>query len=207
MSNQEALRELIQRFAISALSVERKHEAVNEEIMLNKYTGDFHIKTKDGIVLSVDNINREKATIDEAVRIAELMGMTGKCYKIDFENKQLPTHIDYSTNIMQNDTIELPANTKDVLLYLDVDEFSIIDNEYELLHGETSVTISFEIYDGKNLIPVIFNKKIKDVNFSVFSFKEYNNIQRIKLNSVKISKLKNEQRAMILHNMFISINE
>lgn len=207
MSNQEALSELIQRFAISALSIERKHEAVNEEIMLNKYTGDFHIKTKDGFVLSVDNINREKASTNEATRIAELVGMTGKCYKVEFEYMQLPTHIDYSTNIIQNDIIELPANTKEVLLYLDLDEYSITDNEYKLLHGETNIDISFEIFDGDNIIPITFNKKIEDVNFYSFSFKDYINVRYIKLNEILISKNDNEKRAMILHNIFITINE
>ena len=68
MNNQEAINELIQRFAISALSRERKHEAVNEEIMVGKYTGEFYIKTKDGVILSADILNRNKTNINEITK-------------------------------------------------------------------------------------------------------------------------------------------
>ena len=36
--------DLIQRFAVSALSKERKDEAVNEEILVGKYTGELNLK-------------------------------------------------------------------------------------------------------------------------------------------------------------------
>ena len=54
MSTQKfSMDDLIQRFAISALSRERKDEAVNEEILVGKYTGEFFIKSKDGVVISI----------------------------------------------------------------------------------------------------------------------------------------------------------
>ena len=51
-------REFLQRFAISGLSKERKDEAINEEILLGKYTGEFFIKSKDGVIISTDILNR-----------------------------------------------------------------------------------------------------------------------------------------------------
>ena len=62
MSNDYSLDELVQRFAISALSKERKDEALNEEIMVGKYTGEFFIKSKDGIIISTDVLNRLNAS-------------------------------------------------------------------------------------------------------------------------------------------------
>ena len=92
--NNEALNEMAQRFAVSALSRERKGEALNEEIVAGKYTGEFYIKSKDGVVLSADILNRRKAATDNAIRIAEFIGMTGDMFKIDFELIDLPNHID-----------------------------------------------------------------------------------------------------------------
>ena len=119
MSNQDALRDLIQRFAISALSRERKHEALNEEILVGKYTGEFYIKSKDAVVMSADIMNRMKASTDEAIRVAELLSMTGEIYNVELQNRVLPDHIDYNINILQNDVIELPNDSKEILLNLD----------------------------------------------------------------------------------------
>jgi hypothetical protein len=74
------LEELLQRFAVSGLSRERKDEAVNEEILIGKHTGEFFIKTKDGVVISTDILNRLKASTDNAIRLAELSGITGDLY-------------------------------------------------------------------------------------------------------------------------------
>ena len=110
------LEELLQRFAVSGLSRERKSEAVNEEILIGKHTGEFFIKTKEGVVISTDILNRLKASTDNAVRIAELSGITGELYRVDFENLILPNHVDYSVNIIEGEPIELPIDSKKVLL-------------------------------------------------------------------------------------------
>ena len=70
-------REFLQRFAISGLSKERKDEAINEEILLGKYTGEFFIKSKDGVIISTDILNRLKSSTENAIRYAESAGMVG----------------------------------------------------------------------------------------------------------------------------------
>lgn len=207
MSNQDALSELIQRFAVSALSIERKNEAVNEEILVGKYTGDFHIKTKDGIVLSADNLNREKSSTDEAIRIAELMGMTGDCFKVEFESHNVPNHIDYSVNILQNDIVELPADTKEVLINIDLDEYNIVGDEVQIIHSKDMVKIVFEVIIGEFVNQIQFNKELGDLNFNVFSLNEQGDASSIKLIDITISKDINEKRAMLLHNMFVTVNK
>lgn len=207
MSNQDALSELIQRFAISALSIERKNEAVNEEILVGKYTGDFHIKTKDGIILSADNLNREKSSTDEAIRIAELMCMTGDCYKVEFENHTMPIHIDYSVNILQNDAIELPTDAKEVLINIDLDEYNIVDDEVQIVHSKNMVKIVFEVNIEDNISQIQFDKELGDLNFSMFSLKEQPGASSIKLVEITIYKDTDEERAMLLHNMFVTVNK
>ena len=144
MSDQ-ALNDLIQRFAISALSRERKAEALNEEILVGKYSGEFYIKTKEGIVLSADIMNRAKASTDEAIRIAELVGMTGEIYHVDFDKIELPGFMDYSVNIVQQDPIELPVDAKELLLYLDLDEYNVLGDNTQLIHTEGEVKLIIEL--------------------------------------------------------------
>lgn len=126
------LEELLQRFAVSGLSRERKDEAVNEEILIGKHTGEFFIKTKDGVVISTDILNRLKASTDNAIRLAELSGITGDLYKVDFDQLVLPNHVDYSVNIIEGEPIELPIETKKILLNLDLDEYDILDRKSTL---------------------------------------------------------------------------
>ncbi len=210
MSNQEALRDLIQRFAISALSRERKHEALNEEILVGKYTGEFYIKTKDGVVMSTDIMNREKASADEAIRIAELMGMTGEMYRVDLDMMIMPGHIDYSNNFIRNDAIEIPAGAKEVLLNLDVVEYKIVGDAAEIVRGKNDVKVIFEIDRNGEIDYVRFDNNLQEINFSILPFDDIENINSIKLINITIEKDivdDEDERAMVLHNIFVTVNK
>lgn len=214
MSNQsEALRDLIQRFAISALSRERKNEALNEEILVGKYTGDFHIKTKDGVVMSADILNRMKASTADAIRIAELMGMTGEIYQIELENLNLPGHIDYDVNFIKNEPIQLPVGVKEILLNLDLDEYNIVNGEPEIVHSKAKVKILCElVVDGQRQIKYVrFDKHLGELNVSVLTFDEPEKISSIKITEISIARDNDDngvnERVILLHNMFVAVNK
>lgn len=206
MSNQDALRDLIQRFAISALSRERKHEALNEEILVGKYTGEFYIKSKDAVVMSADIMNRMKASTDEAIRVAELLSMTGEIYNVELQNRVLPDHIDYNTNILQNDVIELPNDSKEILLNLDIDEYDIIDGKPNIVHSEGNVKLLFEIVVNGVVKYHRVDKNLANINVSLIPL-EFENISSIKLIELVISNTGGDNRALLLHNMFVSVNK
>lgn len=212
MSNQsEALSNLIQRFAISALSRERKMEALNEEILVGKYTGEFHIKTKDGVVMSADIMNRMKASTADAIRIAELMGMTGEIYQIELENLDLPGHIDYSVNFIKNDHIQLPVGIKEMLLNLDLDEYNIINGEPEIVHSKADVKILCELVVEGQTKYVRFDKHLGELNVSVLTFDEPEKITSIKITEISIARDNDDngvnERVILLHNMFVAVNK
>lgn len=206
MSNQDALRDLIQRFAISALSRERKHEALNEEILVGKYTGEFYIKSKDAVVMSADIMNRMKASTDEAIRVAELLSMTGEIYNVELQNRVLPDHIDYNINILQNDVIELPNDSKEILLNLDIDEYDVIDGKPNIVHSEGNVKLLFEIVIDGNVKYHRVDKNLANINVSLIPL-EFENISSIKLIELVISNTGGDNRALLLHNMFVSVNK
>ena len=212
MSNQsEALSNLIQRFAISALSRERKMEALNEEILVGKYTGDFHIKTKDGVFMSADIMNRMKASTADAIRIAELMGMTGEIYQIELENLDLPGHIDYSMNFIKNEPIQLPVGIKEMLLNLDLDEYNIVNGEPEIVHSKADVKILCELVVEGQTKYVRFDKHLGELNVSVLTFDEPEKITSIKITEISIARDNDDngvnERVILLHNMFVAVNK
>ena len=215
MSNnqKDILSNTLQRFAISALSKERKNEAVNEEILVGKYTGEFFIKTKDGVVISTDVLNRLKTSTESAIRCAESTGISGSVFKIDFDNLVLPSHIDYSTNILGSEFIEVPNGSKNLLLNIDFDEYDILDNTAKPVTTNASVNVSITVENNHGSSQVInVNKSLKSINYHIIDI-NVENARSIKINSIVIEKddtvynIGSTDRAIILHNLFVSINE
>ena len=207
MSNQ-ALSELIQRFAISALSRERKAEALNEEILVGKYSGEFYIKTKEGIVLSADIMNRAKAATDEAVRIAELVGMTGDIYHVDFEKLVLPGFVDYDDNILQQEPINIPVDAKELLIHLDLDEYNVLNGDPQLIHSDGNVKILIEIVEDGITRYVRVDKDLSSINFNRIPLELKGKVSSIKIMNITIGKAANigANNTILLHNLFVTIN-
>lgn len=206
------LEELLQRFAVSGLSRERKDEAVNEEILIGKHTGEFFIKTKDGVVISTDILNRLKASTDNAIRLAELSGITGDLYKVDFDQLVLPNHVDYSVNIIEEEPIELPINTKKVLLNLDLDEYDILEDAAKPVNTEAMVKVVVEIALGNGENDTIeIQQSIQNINYYPIEL-NYEDVISIVISEIVIEKEENEynigatDRTILMHNIFVAIN-
>lgn len=206
------LEELLQRFAVSGLSRERKNEAVNEEILIGKHTGEFFIKTKDGVVISTDILNRLKASTDNAIRLAELSGITGDLYKVDFDQLVLPNHIDYSVNIIEGEPIELPIETKKILLNLDLDEYDILEDTAKPVNTEAMVRVVVEIALGNGETNTIeIQQSIQNINYYPIEL-SYENVISIVISEIVIEKEEKEynigatDRTVLMHNLFVAIN-
>lgn len=204
--------DLIQRFAVSALSKERKDEAVNEEILVGKYTGEFFIKSKDGIVISTDVLNRLKSSTDNAIRVAESVGMVGNLYKLDFDNLPMPLHVDYDVNLIEGEPIRVDGECKSLLFNIDFDEFDIIGDTVKPVNSDAMVKIIIELMlDGVTELFEI-EKSIQSINQTIIDFKDYVGIQYAEIKNISINKdevIFNDNavdRTMILHNLFMSVN-
>lgn len=206
------LEELLQRFAVSGLSRERKDEAVNEEILIGKHTGEFFIKTKDGVVISTDILNRLKASTDNAIRLAELSGITGDLYKVDFDQLVLPNHVDYSVNIIEGEPIELPIETKKILLNLDLDEYDILEDTAKPVNTEAMVRVIVEIALGNGETNTIeIQQSIQNINYYPIEL-SYENMISIVISEIVIEKEEKEynigatDRTVLMHNLFVAVN-
>lgn len=206
------LEELLQRFAVSGLSRERKDEAVNEEILIGKHTGEFFIKTKDGVVISTDILNRLKASTDNAIRLAELCGIVGDLYKVDFDQLVLPNHVDYLVNIIEGEPIELPIETKKVLLNLDLDEYDIIEDTAKPVNTEAIVKVVIEIGLGNGEIDTLeIQQSIQNLNYYPIEL-NYEDVTSIVVSEIVIEKEEKEynidatDRTILMHNIFVAVN-
>ena len=214
MSTQKfSMDDLIQRFAISALSRERKGEAVNEEILVGKYTGEFFIKSKDGVVISTDILNRLKSSTETAVRAAESVGMVGDLFRLEFDNLKMPLHVDYDVNLIENESIKVEGNCKSLLFNIDFDEFDIIGDEVKSINSEAIVKLEIEINMNGNIEILEIEKSVQSINQTIIDLKDYANINYVEVKSMVINKdnmiYNNEavDRTVILHNLFMAINK
>lgn len=202
---------LLQRFAVSGLSRERKDEAINEEILIGKHTGEFFIKTKDGVVISTDILNRLKSSTDNAVRLAELSGIVGDLYKVDFEELVLPNHVDYSVNIIEGEAIELPINTNRILLNLDLDEYDILNNTAKPVNTNATVKVVVEIGIETGEVSILeIEQSIQNINYYPIDI-EFESVSSLVITEICIDKDEffisdATDRAVLLHNIFVAIN-
>ena len=217
--DRDALSKLIQRFAISALSRERKDEALNEEILVGKHTGEFYIKTKDGVVVSTDIMDRVNSSTNNAIRIAEMVGMTGHLFKVEFDDLQLPNHIDYSINMLNMEPIQIPNDTNSILLYLDIDGYvvkedravkSVFDNNV------VNITISCLFTDG-SMNTMEFATDLRSINYTKLQLDalkvEGKDIDSIFITNINVvggvpflTQGNNDEQILMLHNIFVTVD-
>ena len=208
------LENMLQRFAVSALSKERKDEALNEEILVGKYTGEFFIKTKDGVVISTDVLNRLKASMELAIKAAESNGIAGNVYHVDFDNLNLPNHMDYGVNILIDEPIELPENTKEFLLNIDFDEYDIINDSIKPIVSSGNVIIDYELTTNNTPMNQQVSFPLDIINQSIVKMEveEGTIINGVRILGITIERDVNvfnadaTDRAFILHNVFVTVN-
>lgn len=199
----------IQRFAVSGLSKQRYAEAVKEEMLMEKYTGEFLIKNKDGVIVSADTVNRSAAAFANAVLTAEQTGICGDIYLLEVDNVVAPNIVQYDVNLLA-EPLTLDEGIGRVLFNFDVSEYKYVDNLTQQLEKESSVEVVIKSGEEKSIVKVL---KINEMNKWVFdSSKHFGPLEApLTIESIKI-KCEPEfvgvkEVKTILHNVFLTINK
>jgi hypothetical protein len=124
----------VDRFAISALSKSNKSVALNEEIMINKNSGEILVKSTTGFIVSYDKLARENAHINKLTDLCYDRNFLGTMCKLEFDNYDLPEIVPETTNIVSAPVTVALNKIKKILISLDLDNLKI-------LAGETSVDV------------------------------------------------------------------
>lgn len=161
--------------AISALSRDRFIESLNEEIMVQKNTGEFLIKSPDGEILSYDKINRINLTLKKIEEVCIENDFRGDIYKVDIDTFPMPNRLINGMDILADETNKIQIDTSSFLLYLDVDRLKA-DNRgfFEIVGIDPDVTLEITSTSIEGVIthrPV--KLKLSEVNNTVFNRDEY----------------------------------
>jgi hypothetical protein len=130
------------RFAISMLSKSRKAEAINEELMVDKSTGEILIRGVAGEYVSYNRLARFESHINRVTEICHRHNFLGKVYSLELDDYDTPMAIPETTNLLASGNQVLSLNKKLRTLYLSLDLDclnSVMDQEKTMLHMKDTV--------------------------------------------------------------------
>lgn len=216
MTNHEVIEKVdvldqgIQRFAVSGMSKQRADEAVNEEILLEKYTGEFLIKNKDGVVISIDTINRKAASYNNAVLLAEQTGICGDIFSLEDSDLNMPEIIPVDVNLL-SEPVNLPNACTKLLLNLDISEYIYNLEASTINEVDKECTVDVIVKQGEK--QVVISKKVTDLNKLVIDATKEGLVSQEPVQLFSIIFRANEkyvgvtEHKIVLHNIFITVNK
>ena len=160
------------RYGISALSKSRFTDAYNEEIMIDKMTGEILVKTPHGDVVSY-NYNSRISSALQAIRVAaDKVGVYGDIYSIKFDG-QCPMVIESGQNYAA-ESVSIPFTKNVFMFYIDMDSIAINETGFSSVEFDPEVTIEFRVkYVDDTTSEVYLNKKVvSEWNVTKLNLKE-----------------------------------
>ncbi|WP_304576580.1 hypothetical protein [Romboutsia ilealis] len=208
---------MLNRFGISALSKYNANTAVDEEIMVDKITGEFLIKSREGYVISFDAMARRKSMLENVDHINSMMNMGGNVYLIDLDHLHLPTQIEYEEEILQNKVLLKDKNLNRLLFNIDVDE--VVPNTVaEISEHEPIIALKINATKpGENgeiyCVTFTLEKPLSEINNRIIRIEDIVlevplNVYKVSLASVKLKKNPNNtcpNSKLFLHNIAVTV--
>ena len=119
----------IDRFAISLLSKSRKSDAMTQEVMINKETGEILVKSDTDFVISYDKNARLNSHIDKMTNFCYVSNVLGNMYELNFDNYDLPSVVPENVNLLSAETALYPSKISKLIISLDLDNIKIDSGE------------------------------------------------------------------------------
>lgn len=133
------------RFAISLLSKMRKSEALNDEVLIDKETGEVLFRDNNGKFISYDKFNRINQHINDVTLLAQSMNLIGDIYSVEHGGLTLPASVTENTNLLSSDETLSVDMVNSILLSLDLDciVFDVDEAMLKINDPIVEVTIQF----------------------------------------------------------------
>ena len=116
------------RFGISLLSKKNHSNAYNEELMVDKDTGEVLIKSPTGHTISYNYNSRSQSQIATTKSIANNLSIYGDIISIELDNMLAPSSMEYDTDYIINPLYIAYSNCKKILFNFDIDAISLVNN-------------------------------------------------------------------------------
>lgn len=132
------------RFGVSGLSKELREYAEKEEIIIQKDTGEFSIRSKDGNFISADKLQRYTMHVNMLSAKAENARVLGVMSEIEVDH-DLPTVVHSTTNLLTSPLkLQDNANLK-MMFSLDADLMDMAEKDLIPSDRALKLNIDFEL--------------------------------------------------------------
>lgn len=154
------------RFGISLLSKDRFTEAYNEEVMIDKLTGEVLVKAPTGDTISYNYNSRLKSHIVETRAIANNLSVYGDIISIEFDNINAPFTMEFDRDYIVNDLVIPYNNCKNVLFNADIDAITINTSgiSYERNNMLLELTLAAVFNDNTMSADITIKESIEHLN-------------------------------------------
>jgi len=160
------------RFGVSLLSKDRFDDAYNEEVMIDKFTGEVLVKTQTGDTISYNYNSRLKSHIIETKSIANNMSIYGDIINVEMDNDvYAPFIMEFDKNYITN-TITIPYyNCKKILFNVDIDAITVNKSGISSERNNLLLDMELLIYynDDTTSDPIVISESIDQINHKVFN--------------------------------------
>lgn len=199
------------RFGISLLSKKKFPTAYNEEIMIDKLTGEILVKTPSGDTISYNYNSRIKSQITTIRSIANNYSIYGDIISIDLDNDVMaPFVLEYDKNYIETPIQLLYPKCKKLLFNADIDAISVDINGISNLRNNMVVSLDVALCydDGTISESEIIECSINKLNYTLFNLTDnsFINVDRhkelsgIQLNSFMIKNIVMDYDEKIIEN-------
>lgn len=159
------------RFGVSLLSKDRYKDAYNQELMVDKLTGEVLVKTPTGDTISYNYNSRLKSHIVETKSIANNVSVYGDIISIEMDDKYAPFTMDFDTNYITSELVFPYENCKKILFNADIDAITIdpdgISHERNNMLLELELSVIFN--DNTNSDKITLNYSMDKLNHKVLN--------------------------------------
>lgn len=213
------------RFGFSLLSKSNNKIAYPEEVMVDKLTGDFAIKTPLGDTISYNYNTKLNEHMKSARQDANSLSIYGNIYNIPFSNRVMPLSMTKdSANLYES--VYIRGNIKRFVLHADIDSVKINVDEFSMDRYYGIATFGIKIHYDDNSISEVLLKNVNtiDMNDTIFDLSttnDYTNLDTSKgILGIEITQFditgntdakKNPMNAIevrhILNSLFIIVEE
>jgi hypothetical protein len=130
------------RFGISFLSKSRQLEALDEEVMIHKGTGEVVLKGLTGEILSYNKVSRFNDHVNKVTNMCHTLNLLGKMYEIEFDAIDVPEVIVEGANLL--DSYALMTTNKRIskmLISIDLDNLKIVSPDVSINVNQPEISI------------------------------------------------------------------
>lgn len=186
------------RFGISLYSKKNYSSAYNEEVMIDKNTGEILIKTQNGDIRSYDYSSKLTSNINNLKKIANNKSIYGNIVNIEFDSIA-PFKMEFNKNYIST-PIDIDIKCKRILFNLDIDALSMSgENTFTIDKNNVNVSIDIGLIYLDNTISDTYTIDIdmNNLNNEVYTLNDnsiiklpYNKIvKRLQIQSFKVNDI------------------